>query len=104
MAILGSKELSFPSPLRPDDEITLESICTDLRTSRSRPEIGIVTTRILLANQRGELVMEMSITFMVSRHGQSTTFGCCAGDGNKLLVADVLREFFAACHRLVAIA
>lgn len=67
VANLGSKELLFPSPLRPDDEITLESECTELRASKSRPEIGIVTTRALLTNQREEMVMEMSTTFMVRR-------------------------------------
>ena len=67
VANLGSKELRFPSPLRPDDEISLESVCIDLRASRSRPRIGIVTTRSRLTNQRDELVMEMSTTFMVER-------------------------------------
>ncbi len=74
VANLGSKDLRFPSPLRPDDEITLASECIDLRDSRSRPEIGIVTTRSLLTNQRDELVMDMSTTYMVKRR---------LGDGGK---------------------
>ena len=66
--------LAHASQLRPDDEITLASECIDLRDSRSRPEIGIVTTRSLLTNQRDELVMDMSTTYMVKRR---------LGDGGK---------------------
>lgn len=67
VANLGSKDLRFPSPLRPGDEITLISECLSARISRSRPELGIVTTHGVLTNQRGETVMEMTTTFMVAR-------------------------------------
>lgn len=67
VANLGSEELRFPAPLRPDDEITLKTVCVSKRTSRSRPQIGIVTTRSLLTNQRDETVMDMKTTFMIER-------------------------------------
>lgn len=67
VANLGSENLRFPSPLRPDDEITMTSECLSARVSSSRPELGIVTTRGLLMNQRGETVMDMTTTFMVKR-------------------------------------
>lgn len=67
VANLGSEELRFPAPLRPDDEISLKTECVSKRTSRSRPTIGIVTTRSLLTNQRDETVMDMKTTFMVER-------------------------------------
>ena len=67
VANLGSENLRFPSPLRPDDEITLTSECISVRVSQSRPELGIVTTRGLLSNQRDEIVMDMTTTFMVMR-------------------------------------
>lgn len=67
VANLGSEELRFPAPLRPDDEITLTNRCLALRTSRSRPQIGIVTSRGTLTNQRGETVMDMKTTFMIKR-------------------------------------
>jgi acyl dehydratase len=38
-----------------------------MRVSESRPELGIVTTRGLLSNQRDEIVMDMMTTFMVMR-------------------------------------
>ena len=67
VANLGASELRFPTPLRPDDELALSNECTALRPSRSRPGIGIVTTRARLTNQRGEIVMDMSTSFMVKR-------------------------------------
>ena len=67
VANLGSENLRFPSPLRPDDQITLTSECVAARVSGSRPELGIVTTRGLLINQRDETVMDMMTTFMVMR-------------------------------------
>jgi acyl dehydratase len=76
VANLGAKDLRFPLPLRPGDEIALVSECTELRDSRSRPEVGIVTTRSLLTNQRDELVMDMSTTYMVERRVVG------AGEGN----------------------
>jgi acyl dehydratase len=67
VANLGAEQLRFPTPLRPDDTLSLTSECTALRPSRSRPEIGLVTTRAVLTNQQDEIVMEMSSTFMVRR-------------------------------------
>lgn len=67
VANLGSEKLRFPAPLRPDDELTLVSECVAARVSGSRPELGIVTTRGLLTNQRDEVVMDMTTTFMVQR-------------------------------------
>jgi len=65
VANLGAQNLRFPTPLRPDDEISLASECVEMRLSRSHPGIGIVTTRTLLTNQADELVMEMASTFMI---------------------------------------
>jgi acyl dehydratase len=69
VANLGAEDLRFPTPLRPDDEITLASECLARRPSKSHPGIGIVTTLSRLTNQRQETVMEMKSTFMVrQRH------------------------------------
>ncbi len=67
VANLGSEKLRFPTPLRPDDVISLVSECVAMRASKSRPTIGIVTTQSRLTNQEGETVMEMETTFMVKR-------------------------------------
>ncbi len=67
VANLGAESLRFPAPVRPGDELTLWSDCIATRASRSRPALGIVTTKTRLENQRGELAMEMSTIFMVQR-------------------------------------
>ena len=67
VANLGAESLRFPSPLRPDDEVELTSECVALRASKSRPGIGIVTTRGLLTNQHDEIVMDMTTIYMVRR-------------------------------------
>ena len=70
VANLGAESLRFPAPLRPDDEITLSSECLDKRLSKSRPGIGIVTTRVVLTNQSDDTVMEMTTNFMVRSRGR----------------------------------
>jgi acyl dehydratase len=67
VANLGADSLEFPAPLRPDDEISLTSECVATRPSKSRPGIGIVTTRSVLRNQADEVVMRMHTNFMVRR-------------------------------------
>jgi acyl dehydratase len=72
VANLGADSLRFPTPLRPDDEITLTSECVAARVSNSRPEIGIVTTCGLPTNQNDDIVMEMRTSFMVRlREGEN---------------------------------
>lgn len=67
VANLGAEKLRFPAPLRPDDELSLSSETMSVRPSRSRPGIGIVSTRSVLRNDRGEIVMDMLTSFMVKR-------------------------------------
>lgn len=67
VANLGSENLRFSAPLRPDDEIKMMTECQATRISKSRPGIGIVTTRTMLLNQRDETVMDMTTSFMVER-------------------------------------
>jgi hypothetical protein len=64
---VSSGSLELPAPLRPDDEISLTSECVAARPSKSRPGIGIVTTRSVLHNQADEVVMRMHTKFMVRR-------------------------------------
>ncbi len=72
VANLGAERLAFPTPLRPDDELTLTSECVGVRPSQSRPTIGIVTTQAVLRNQDDEVVMDMTTTFMVERRPQAS--------------------------------
>ncbi len=70
VAALGFEEMRFPNPVRPGDRLSFVSECVARRESRSRPGIGIVTTRSTLMNQEGLPVMTMKASFMVEKRPQ----------------------------------
>lgn len=67
MAGLSMDEVRFPNPVRPGDRLCFLSECIGRRESRSRPDVGIVTTLSTMMNQRGIPVMTMKATFMVQK-------------------------------------
>ncbi len=60
-------EVQWLRPIRPGDRLTLRCIVLETRTSRSRPELGIVHTRHELYNAHGEHVMTMVAPQMLRR-------------------------------------
>lgn len=52
----GLDELRWPRPLRPGDELRVESEVLEVRPSKSRPEQGVVKLRTTTLNQDGEAV------------------------------------------------
>lgn len=50
----GVEEVKWIRPVRPGDVLSVRCEILDARTSRSRPDIGIVRFRLELINQRGE--------------------------------------------------
>jgi len=65
-AMLGL-EMRFPNAVRPDEELTLFEKFLDKRVSNSRPEYGIVSSETVMRNERGEDVMVMTSSYLVSR-------------------------------------
>src|SRR3569832_354079 len=63
----GGEELRWPRPTLPGDVLKLEIEILEKRTSRSRPELGIVKTRLTTTNQRDEVVQVSRPTLMVRR-------------------------------------
>ncbi len=63
----GGGELSWLKPVRPGDELRVESEIVELRTSRSRPLQGLVTVRLTMLNQAGEAVQTFTPTLLVDR-------------------------------------
>jgi len=47
-------ELRWPRPVRPGDELRVETEVLEVRPSKSRPEQGIVKVRVTTLNQAGE--------------------------------------------------
>ena len=52
----GCDELRWPRPVRPGDELRVESEVLEVRPSKSRPEQGIIKVRTTTLNQNGEAV------------------------------------------------
>lgn len=63
----GFDELRWPRPVRPDDELHVESEVVELRPSRSRPDQGLVKLRTTTLNQRGEPVQIFTANLLVPR-------------------------------------
>ena len=52
----GFDELRWPRPVRPGDELRVESEVLEVRPSKSRPEQGMIKVRTTTLNQNGEPV------------------------------------------------
>jgi itaconyl-CoA hydratase len=64
-ANLGWGEIRLPNPVFVGDTLWAESEITARRESRSNPSVGIVSMRCRGINQRREVVIELTRTFMV---------------------------------------
>jgi len=63
----GVEEVRWLRPVRPDDDLTLTVEVLERRPLRSRPEIGMVRFRMLLANGAGEDVLQQTNWVMFRR-------------------------------------
>ena len=52
----GFDEFRWPLPVRPGDELHVESEILEVRPSKSRPDQGLMKVRTTTLNQRGEAV------------------------------------------------
>jgi acyl dehydratase len=52
----GFDEFRWPLPVRPGDELRVESEVLEARPSKSRPDVGLVKVRTTTYNQNGEAV------------------------------------------------
>lgn len=55
----GVDELRWPNALRPGDTVHLVSEVIDMRTLKSRADVGLVKMRVTTLNQRNEPVQSM---------------------------------------------
>jgi len=67
LAGLSWDKLRLPQPVRPGDELDLETTVLEMRESKSKPDRGIVGTGVLLRNQRREPVLECTSNILVAR-------------------------------------
>jgi len=52
----GFDEFRWPRPVRPGDELRVESEVLEVRPSKSRPDQGVIKVKTTTLNQRGEAV------------------------------------------------
>ena len=69
-ANLGWDEVRLPNPVFEGDTLYAESEVLELRASKSRPDVGIVTIKTIGYNQSGVIVIAFRRTLMVYRHGK----------------------------------
>ncbi len=63
----GGDEIRWTNPVRPGDELHVESEIIALRPSQSRPTIGLVKVRSTTFNQRNEPVQIFTANLLVPR-------------------------------------
>lgn len=65
IAGLGWDEVRLKAPVKPGDSLVLHSWMEEKRASQSKPDRGIVVTRIELRNQNDEIVLTYKVTSMM---------------------------------------
>ena len=68
---LGVDELRWPNAVRPGDALQVETEILEARSSRSKPNYGIIRLRNVTTNQRGEIVQTMTAAAMVPRRADA---------------------------------
>jgi acyl dehydratase len=63
----ASNEISWTRPVRPGDELRVESEVLEVRSSKSRPEQGLIKVRSTTLNQNEEPVQVLITNLVVSR-------------------------------------
>ena len=69
-ANLGWDEVRLPNPVFEADTVYSRSEVLEMRASRSRPDVGVVTVRTEGHNQDGVLVISFRRTLLVYRRGK----------------------------------
>ncbi|MCK1384298.1 MaoC family dehydratase [Bradyrhizobium sp. 21] len=63
----GVEEVRWLSPLRPGDDLMLDVEIVAARTSKSRPELGIVKFKCTARNATGQALCEMTSPILIKR-------------------------------------
>ena len=63
----GVNEARWLAPLRPGDDLTLDVEVAEARVSRSRPDTGIVTFKVVARNAAGQVLCDWVSPIIVAR-------------------------------------
>jgi acyl dehydratase len=64
---LGLEEMEWPRPMRPGDELHVETEILQVRPSASKPNQGLLKVRNTTFNQKGEAVLSQTVNLLVLR-------------------------------------
>ena len=67
LASPGIDDIRWPNPLRPGDTLRIRATILEARLSRSKPDRGIVRTRVEAINQTDHLVLSMTVVSILGR-------------------------------------
>jgi acyl dehydratase len=67
LASPGVDDVRWPNPVRPGDTLRTRVTVLEARPSASRPDRGIVRTRLEAVNQRDEVVLSMTAVSFIGR-------------------------------------
>ena len=71
--VIGAgNEISWTRPVRPGDELHIESEVLDVRLSKSQPTLGLIKVRTTTFNQKNEPVQVLTANLVVLRRATST--------------------------------
>jgi acyl dehydratase len=71
IAFLGLKDWNMTAPIFIGDTIHVREVVLEVKPSRSKPDRGIVTTRVQLLNQNDDVCQEGDWVVMMSARGDS---------------------------------
>jgi len=63
---VGMYETKMTTPVRPDDMLSVEAWWTDLRRSKSKPEIGFAGIKCKVTNQNNKPVIEYGYRYIIA--------------------------------------
>lgn len=63
----GVSEVKWKAPIFPGDVLTLRRTILESRTSKSKPDLGLVTMRLELLKGRNEVATEQQLVIMFAR-------------------------------------
>jgi acyl dehydratase len=69
VSALGFDKLRWHAPVRPNDVLRVGHIITEIRESKSKPGLGIVTIANRVFNQNDETVFTLENTFLIPKKG-----------------------------------
>jgi acyl dehydratase len=73
VAGLGWDHVQFAAPVRPGDRLSISFECVDARPSESKPDCGILSTKVTVTNQNGEAVLKLVDNILVKKRGKTAS-------------------------------